>query len=99
MPAEYYELSHVVISIFVYRQKNEGQSNDVLQSMQDYLRSLPFDFHNASIISGQEEGLYGWITVNYLMGNFLEVRLRGSIQFTYVKTIMFFKHFPHNIFG
>ncbi|XP_058250880.1 ectonucleoside triphosphate diphosphohydrolase 3 [Hemibagrus wyckioides] len=54
------------------QQKNKGESNNVLTSMQDYLRSLPFDFHNASIISGQEEGLYGWITVNYLMGNFLE---------------------------
>ncbi|KAK2854839.1 hypothetical protein Q7C36_006708 [Tachysurus vachellii] len=54
------------------KQKNEEQSNDVLQAMDKYLRSLPFDFHNASIISGQEEGLYGWITVNYLMGNFLE---------------------------
>ncbi|KAI5106254.1 ectonucleoside triphosphate diphosphohydrolase 3 isoform X1 [Silurus meridionalis] len=54
------------------KQKNEKQSNDVLFEIQKYLRSLPFDFHNASIISGQEEGLYGWITVNYLMGNFLE---------------------------
>ncbi|TSK34845.1 Ectonucleoside triphosphate diphosphohydrolase 3 [Bagarius yarrelli] len=53
-------------------QKNETQSNEVLRAMQNYLRSLPLDFHNASIISGQEEGLYGWITVNYLMGNFLE---------------------------
>ncbi|XP_026781866.2 ectonucleoside triphosphate diphosphohydrolase 3 [Pangasianodon hypophthalmus] len=53
-------------------QKSEELSNAVLLAIQEYLRSLPFDFHNASIISGQEEGLYGWITVNYLMGNFLE---------------------------
>ncbi|KAL7874368.1 hypothetical protein SRHO_G00053380 [Serrasalmus rhombeus] len=52
--------------------KNETESNAILLQIQEYLRSLPFDFHNASIISGQEEGLYGWITVNYLMGNFLE---------------------------
>ncbi|XP_066539554.1 ectonucleoside triphosphate diphosphohydrolase 3 [Hoplias malabaricus] len=54
------------------RLKNEEQSNAILTEIQEFLRSLPFDFQNASIISGQEEGLYGWITVNYLMGNFLE---------------------------
>ncbi|XP_062848292.1 ectonucleoside triphosphate diphosphohydrolase 3 [Trichomycterus rosablanca] len=53
-------------------QKDEQKSNTILYEIQEYLRSLPFVFHNASIISGQEEGLYGWITVNYLMGNFLE---------------------------
>lgn len=44
-----------------------------MESLREYLSSLPFNFQNASIITGQEEGLYGWITVNYLMGNFLEV--------------------------
>ncbi|XP_072534886.1 ectonucleoside triphosphate diphosphohydrolase 3 [Salminus brasiliensis] len=52
--------------------KNEDAANNILLAVQKYLRSLPFNFQNASIISGQEEGLYGWITVNYLMGNFLE---------------------------
>ncbi|XP_056331309.1 ectonucleoside triphosphate diphosphohydrolase 3 [Danio aesculapii] len=54
---------------------NEGRSNDVLKKMKNYLSSLPFKFQNASIISGQEEGLYGWMTVNYLKGNFLEKNL------------------------
>ncbi|XP_067094167.1 ectonucleoside triphosphate diphosphohydrolase 3 [Osmerus mordax] len=55
--------------------QNEEASNTILQNLRDYLKSLPFSFHNASIISGQEEGLYGWITVNYLMGNFLDKNL------------------------
>ncbi|XP_070768091.1 ectonucleoside triphosphate diphosphohydrolase 3 [Enoplosus armatus] len=56
-------------------EKDEQRSNEILESLREYLSSLPFTFHNASIISGQEEGLYGWITVNYLMGNFLEKNL------------------------
>ncbi|KAJ8288211.1 hypothetical protein COCON_G00008700 [Conger conger] len=54
------------------RSQNETASDEILQSLENYLKSLPFDFRNASIISGAEEGLYGWITANYLMGNFLE---------------------------
>lgn len=55
-------------------EEDEQRSKEVLASLKEYLSSLPFMFQNASIITGQEEGLYGWITVNYLMGNFLEVR-------------------------
>ncbi|XP_028282269.1 ectonucleoside triphosphate diphosphohydrolase 3 [Parambassis ranga] len=54
------------------REEDEQRSKEVLASLKEYLSSLPFMFQNASIITGQEEGLYGWITVNYLMGNFLE---------------------------
>lgn len=52
--------------------KDEKKANEVLVSLREYLGSLPFNFRNASIISGEEEGLYGWITVNYLMGNLVE---------------------------
>lgn len=55
------------------RLQNETAANEVLASIQNYFESQPFDFRGAQIISGQEEGLYGWITANYLMGNFLEV--------------------------
>ncbi|MEI4878558.1 hypothetical protein, partial [Klebsiella pneumoniae] len=32
----------------------------------------PFDFQGAKIITGQEEGAYGWITINYLLGRFTQ---------------------------
>ncbi|XP_077576876.1 ectonucleoside triphosphate diphosphohydrolase 3 [Stigmatopora nigra] len=51
------------------------RATNIMDSLKEYLKSLPFDFQNASVITGQEEGLYGWITVNYLMGNFLEKSL------------------------
>ncbi|KAM9353681.1 ectonucleoside triphosphate diphosphohydrolase 3 [Symphorus nematophorus] len=58
--------------------QDEQRSNEILASLREYLGSLPFAFQNASIISGQEEGLYGWVTVNYLKGNFLEKNLWNS---------------------
>ncbi|XP_066441158.1 ectonucleoside triphosphate diphosphohydrolase 3 isoform X2 [Eleutherodactylus coqui] len=54
------------------RLKNESAAEGVLTSIENYFRTQPFDFRGAHIITGQEEGVYGWITVNYLMGNFLE---------------------------
>jgi hypothetical protein len=53
--------------------QNETAANEVLASIQSYFKSQPFDFRGAQIISGQEEGVYGWITANYIKGNFLEV--------------------------
>lgn len=55
------------------RLQNETAANEVLESIQNYFTSQPFAFRVAQIITGQEEGVYGWITANYLMGNFLEV--------------------------
>lgn len=52
-------------------EKDGNKSNEIMTSLREYLSSLPFAFQDASIITGQEEGLYGWITVNYLGGNFL----------------------------
>lgn len=65
----------IICLCFVLREKDPQRSSKILQSLRKYLSSLPFHFQNASIITGQQEGLYGWVTVNYLMGNFLEVRI------------------------
>ncbi|KAM9308703.1 ectonucleoside triphosphate diphosphohydrolase 3 [Gastrophryne carolinensis] len=54
------------------RLKNESAAQGVLTSIENYFQTQPFDFRGANIITGQEEGVYGWITVNYLLGNFLE---------------------------
>ncbi|XP_060637829.2 ectonucleoside triphosphate diphosphohydrolase 3 [Anolis sagrei] len=54
------------------RLQNESAASEVLESIQNYFTSQPFEFRGAQIITGQEEGVYGWITANYLKGNFLE---------------------------
>ncbi|NWI17455.1 ENTP3 diphosphohydrolase, partial [Crypturellus soui] len=57
------------------RLQNETAASEVLASIQSYFRAQPFEFRGAQIITGPEEGVYGWITANYLMGNFLERNL------------------------
>uniref|UniRef100_A0A8C8R4K7 Ectonucleoside triphosphate diphosphohydrolase 1 n=1 Tax=Pelusios castaneus TaxID=367368 RepID=A0A8C8R4K7_9SAUR len=50
--------------------ENRSVAEKVLSAVEKTLRSFPFNFQGARIISGQEEGAYGWITINYLLGNF-----------------------------
>lgn len=42
------------------------------------LSQYPFDFRGARILSGQEEGVFGWVTANYLLENFIKVGLLAS---------------------
>lgn len=53
--------------------ENEYLADDVLEEVTKIIRSFPFDFQGARIISGKEEGAYGWITINYLLGKFTKV--------------------------
>ncbi|NWI85857.1 ENTP1 diphosphohydrolase, partial [Pitta sordida] len=55
------------------RLENESAADKVLSSVEKTLRLAPFNFQGARIITGQEEGAYGWITINYLLGNFKQV--------------------------
>lgn len=50
------------------------KSNEILQEVGHKIQSYPFDYRGAAILSGQEEGAYGWVTVNYLLENFIKVQ-------------------------
>lgn len=52
------------------RDESETMADKILDMVSKTLDEYPFDFQGARIITGQEEGAYGWITINYLMGNF-----------------------------
>uniref|UniRef100_A0ABM5GPJ0 Ectonucleoside triphosphate diphosphohydrolase 3 isoform X2 n=1 Tax=Pogona vitticeps TaxID=103695 RepID=A0ABM5GPJ0_9SAUR len=79
------------------RLQNESAANEVLESIQNYFTSQPFEFRGAQIITGQEEGVYGWITANYLKDNFLEnsndkSRIENPCYPQNYKTIITTKH-------
>ncbi|XP_016075521.1 PREDICTED: ectonucleoside triphosphate diphosphohydrolase 1 [Miniopterus natalensis] len=52
------------------RLKNPNLAEKVLTKVTEILENYPFDFKGARIITGIEEGAYGWITINYLLGKF-----------------------------
>ncbi|XP_043453035.1 ectonucleoside triphosphate diphosphohydrolase 1 isoform X3 [Prionailurus viverrinus] len=54
------------------RMENEKLADKVLSVVTKSLNNYHFDFHGARIITGQEEGAYGWITINYLLGKFTQ---------------------------
>ncbi|KAM9392223.1 ectonucleoside triphosphate diphosphohydrolase 2-like [Pholidichthys leucotaenia] len=56
---------------------NPSESQRIMKEVENKLRSYPFKFEEAVILSGQREGAYGWVTVNYLMGNFIKYGFVG----------------------
>lgn len=53
-------------------------SANVLAAVTQTLTQYPFDFRGAHILSGQDEGVFGWVTANYLLENFIKVGLLAS---------------------
>lgn len=64
---------NIQLSLLFYRIVNAAESHRVLKEVENKLRSYPFKFKEATILTGQQEGAYGWITVNYLLENFVRV--------------------------
>ncbi|XDV20885.1 hypothetical protein PO909_026094, partial [Leuciscus waleckii] len=54
------------------------ESDDVLKEVGDKLKTYPFSFKGATILSGQEEGAYGWVTANYLLENYIKYGFVGQ---------------------
>lgn len=52
-------------------------SANVLAAVTRTLMQYPFDFRGARILSGQDEGVFGWVTTNYLLENFIKYGWAG----------------------
>lgn len=50
-----------------------AETSAILEEVEEKLKSYPFQFKGANILTGREEGAYGWVTVNYLLENFVKV--------------------------
>lgn len=50
----------------------------VLAAATRTLTQYPFDFRGARILSGQDEGVFGWVTANYLLENFIKYSWVGQ---------------------
>lgn len=52
--------------LFACSIENKAASGQVLRAVGEALQKSPFSYQGARILSGQEEGAFGWVTVNYL---------------------------------
>lgn len=71
------------LSPFLSRINNATETDRILKEVENKLRSYPFEFKEAVILSGQQEGAYGWVTVNYLHENFAKVNSDFSSSFLF----------------
>ena len=49
----------------------DGKADVILDHVEKYLKQYPFKFSHGDvqILSGQDEGAFAWLTLNYLLGN------------------------------
>ncbi|NXY20433.1 ENTP8 diphosphohydrolase, partial [Atrichornis clamosus] len=52
------------------REQNSSAAHQILAEVAKTLQEYPVAFKGARILTGEEEGAYGWITINYLLDSF-----------------------------
>uniref|UniRef100_A0A8D2MTC4 Ectonucleoside triphosphate diphosphohydrolase 8 n=1 Tax=Zonotrichia albicollis TaxID=44394 RepID=A0A8D2MTC4_ZONAL len=60
-------LSMASVCAFAGREQNSSKAQQVLAEVSKAIGEYPVDFRGARILTGSEEGSFGWITVNYLL--------------------------------
>ncbi|XP_068067748.1 ectonucleoside triphosphate diphosphohydrolase 8-like isoform X2 [Anomalospiza imberbis] len=52
------------------REQNSSATEQILAEVTETMQEYPVAFKGARILTGEEEGAYGWITINYLLDSF-----------------------------
>ncbi|XP_029467436.1 ectonucleoside triphosphate diphosphohydrolase 8 isoform X2 [Rhinatrema bivittatum] len=58
--------------------QNKTKANLVFEEVSKTIKQYPVDFRGARILSGNEEGSLGWVTVNYLLNTLIEYSFAGE---------------------
>ncbi|MGH0129395.1 UNVERIFIED_CONTAM: hypothetical protein FKN15_024124 [Acipenser sinensis] len=61
------------------------ENEQVLMEVGKMIGSYPFKFQGDHILSGVEEGAYGWITINYLLSSFIKACSAFFYTFDFLK--------------
>nr|XP_012639908.1 ectonucleoside triphosphate diphosphohydrolase 8 isoform X2 [Microcebus murinus] len=59
-------------------QKNSSQAGDIFAAVTRVLGGSPVDFQGAKLLDGQDEGAFGWITINYVLGLLIKYSFSGK---------------------
>uniref|UniRef100_A0A4W3IZP6 Ectonucleoside triphosphate diphosphohydrolase 8 n=1 Tax=Callorhinchus milii TaxID=7868 RepID=A0A4W3IZP6_CALMI len=57
-----------------------AQSDEILKVLANTIRSYPLNFREARILSGMEEAMYEWITINYILKAFPMIGMKEKIH-------------------
>ncbi|XP_038623887.1 ectonucleoside triphosphate diphosphohydrolase 8-like [Tachyglossus aculeatus] len=60
------------------RLQNSSQADRLFEEISKTLRQFPVDFRGAQLLTGNEEGAFGWITINYLLESLVKYSFAGK---------------------
>ncbi|XP_032056426.1 ectonucleoside triphosphate diphosphohydrolase 8-like [Aythya fuligula] len=60
------------------REQNSTKAEQVFAEVTKAIREYPVDFRGAQILTGNDEGTFGWITVNYLLETLIKHSFTGK---------------------
>ncbi|XP_033632927.1 ectonucleoside triphosphate diphosphohydrolase 8-like [Asterias rubens] len=86
---QYYEYTSLYLGatagMRLLRETQQATSDSIMTSVQTTMASYPYNFtaNQATIISGSEEGTYGWVSTNFLAGTLNSPSLFGSLAATF----------------
>ncbi|XP_037653393.1 ectonucleoside triphosphate diphosphohydrolase 8 isoform X2 [Choloepus didactylus] len=60
------------------REQNSSQAQRVFAAVAAALGQAPVDFRGAELLAGLDEGAFGWITINYLVGMLVTYTFSGE---------------------